>query len=221
MTYFKINKAISQAIPEDKQSVFTPAQIEKMKTIRNIVLASVAITGIVAVAVVAPNLFSAVGRLNKNKYPGKKWTKKEKADQITRSFFYLKKSGLVKFKKTNKEIFAFITDEGKKRAQKINIATAEIEKQKFWDGKWWQVAADIPTKQYRQSADLLRRKLKELGFYPLQRTLWFYPYDPRKVVEYVASYYYISRYVTLMEINRMDIEDEKVLKNFFKKKNLI
>ena len=77
------------------------------------------------------------------------------------------------------------------------------------------MAADIPTKGYRQGADALRAKLKQMGFCPLQRTLWFYPYDPRKQLEVIVNHYGIGEFVTVMEISRMDIQDEKVLKKYF------
>ena len=77
-------------------------------------------------------------------------------------------------------------------------------------------AADIPTKNYRRGADMLRRKLKELGFFSLQRTLWFYPFDPRKELEYVVNSFGIANFVTLMEVSRLDRDDEEIMKKFFR-----
>jgi hypothetical protein len=79
------------------------------------------------------------------------------------------------------------------------------------------VAADIPTKDHRQGADLLRRKLKQMGFYPLQRSLWFYPFDPRPEIEFICREFGVANFVTVMEINRLDVQDEKLLKKHFSK----
>ncbi len=78
-----------------------------------------------------------------------------------------------------------------------------------------------PHKKYRQGADLLRRKLKQLGFYPLQRSLWFYPYNPVEEIEYISNYFGIGQFVTIMEICKLDIQDAKKLEKYFKASNIL
>jgi hypothetical protein len=55
-----------------------------------------------------------------------------------------------------------------------------------------------------------------MGFYPLQRTLWLYPFDPREEIRFVVEHFGISQFVTVLEISRMDKEDESRMKDFFK-----
>lgn len=216
--YQKIASLIQISTPKQKKPVFTPEQIAKLKTVSEMILSVIAVAGIVSLAVVAPNIFSALGNFSGQ---GKKYSKVQKDRQIAKSFYYLKRTGLIRIKPTASEILLSVTKLGRKRAEKINIDYIQIKKNKRWDGKWWQVAADIPTKSYRACADALRSKLKQLNFYPLQRTLWFYPFDPRIEIEFLANHFRIGNFVTVMEINRLDKQDESKLKDFFNEKKII
>lgn len=60
-----------------------------------------------------------------------------------------------------------------------------------------------------------------MGFFPLQRTLWFYPYDPRSEVEFIITYYGIERFVTVMEIYRLDKDDESKMLSHFKELKIL
>ncbi len=188
-------------------------QIKIIGDVSKVILVVIASAGLITLAAVAPNILSAVGKLYK--FKGKKLTRREKEIKTARAFYYLKNSGLIKFKTTKNDVKLFLSSLGKKKMEQISFQALRVAKPKNWDGKWWQVAADIPTKGYRQAADALRSKLKQMGFFPLQRTLWFYPYDPRKQLEIVVNHYGIGKFVTIMEVSRMDIQDEKILKNYF------
>lgn len=219
MAYIKIAELIDRAAPKEKIRKLTPEQIKKIKKVSSLVLSVLAIAGIVSLAVVAPNILAAVGAVMKSS--GRKPSRQDKITQTTRAFYYLKRSGLVKFSPTGKEILVSLSELGKKKFEKLNVDLTEVKKSLHWNGKWWQVAADVPTKNYRQGADRLRRKLKDMKFYPLQRTLWIYPYDPRKEIEYLSNYYGIGQFVTVMEIKRMDKQDEEQIMRFFKSESII
>jgi DNA-binding transcriptional regulator PaaX len=211
---YQIGTTLRTADPT-KDPIFdlSKEQIELIGNASKIILAIIASAGMVTLAAVAPNIFIALDKLYKLK--GLRLNKREKEIKAAHSFYYLKKSGLIKFTGDKKGISLFLSSLGQKKMEQIGFEALSVFKPKKWDGKWWQVAADIPTKGYRSGADALRQKLKQMGFCPLQRTLWFYPYDPRKQVEIVAEHYGISRFVTVMEISRMDLQDEKVLKKYF------
>ena len=124
-------------------------------------------------------------------------------------------------KQTPNDFFISLTKLGKKRLQKMNYVNLTIEKHLSWDGKWWQIAADIPTKKYKWAADLFREKLIKMKFFPLQRTLWLYPFDPRKEIEFIIQHFGIERFVTLMEICRLDKDDERRMKRFFENEAIL
>ncbi len=213
-----LSKIINNSTPAPTFSL-SRDQIEALRTAAEVVLAVLAIAGIATVSVLAPNALLAVGKFFLKK--GKRLTHSEKQATTARVFYYLKRTGLIKLKPDGRDFRLFLTQLGKKKLHRIGLNSQTVPKPNRWDGKWWQVAADIPTKDYRSAADLLRLKLKQMGFYSLQRTLWFYPYDPRRQLEYILNSYRIGRFATVMEINRMDKDDEIKMKRFFKEKRIL
>lgn len=195
-------------------------QIEKLKTYSNILLGILAGAGLVTMMVLAPNALQALDIFQKRK--GKKPLKrKEKEQKVARAFYYLRHWGHIQLKRKREDYEVILTEKGKKQIKHLNLETLSIPRPKNWDGKFWQVAADIPTKEYRYGADALREKLKQMNFYPLQRTLWFYPYDPRVELEFIARNYGVANFVTVMKIATLDLSDEKVLREFFKEQKII
>ena len=215
MAYQKIVKILDEVLPKDSDPLFTEAQIESMKNASSVALAVVAAVGAMGIAVVAPNLLSALDGIFSKNHKYKNITNAGKKKKTAQVFYYLKKQGLIEFKEDKGVFKILLSKTGKRKSDELNLSVLKIQKAKHWDGKWWQVAADIPTKDYRTGADMLRRKLKQMGFFSLQRTLWFYPYDPRKEIEFVCQEYGIGQFVTVMEISRMDIQDEEKLRRVF------
>lgn len=201
---------------ESKRPIFelTDGQKQRLKTAAGVALTVVAAVGVIAISAAAPNVFQAVDKIYKIT-KGKKHSFKAKQLKTAQAFYYLKRCGLIQIQTTSKGLFASLTAKGREKMEKLNLDTLRINKPKTWDGKWWLLAADIPTQDYRWAADLLRKKVKQMGFYPLQRTLWMYPYQPVKEIEFLCQHFGIARFVTVMEVNRLDKDDERKLKDFF------
>ncbi len=220
MYYEKIGAVIRKSTPLESKPYFTEEQIEKFKNVSQIILGIIGVAGVIVLSAVAPNIFVAADKLFNNRSRGRKYTKKVKDLKLSQAFYYMKRSGQIKIKSTGKDFLVSLTKLGRKRLRKLQFETLQIPQNQKWDGKWWQVAADIPTK-YKLGADLLRQKIKDMNFFPLQRTLWFYPFDPRDEVEFIANHYNIGRFVTVMEISRLDRDDERRMKAFFRKEKII
>jgi len=216
----KIRALINSALPKEKKPKLTPEQIEKLKNAAEITLAILGGLGIVALTLVAPNVIYAVGKILETEI-GRKPTRKDIQNRVARTFYYLKQHDLIKLKPTAGDLKIYLTKFGRSKLRDIGFENLTIDKPRRWNKKWWQVAADIPTKEHKNDADEFRDKLKDMGFYPLQRTLWFYPFDPRKELESVLRRYDIGRFVTVMEVNRLDKSDEKIMKKYFRSQKII
>ncbi len=212
-----ISGAIHAAVPDRRLVKLSEDQTASLRRAGDIALAIIGTAGIIAIAAVAPNLLQIIPRLADDRNPRQKFSRKDKIKKIENTFYYLKRSGLVHFSPTSKELLLSLTDKGRQRFFQLELETLKISRPSHWDGRWWLVAADIPTRTHRAGADMLRKKLKRLGFYPFQRTLWLHPFDPRKEVEFLCRNYGIAEFVTLMEVSRLDKEDEGHLKAHFRK----
>ncbi len=83
----------------------------------------------------------------------------------------------IKQNKQDKEKFKIsITKKGAQEYLKYKI---EKKKKTKWDGKWRIIIFDILENQ-RQIRNLLRRRLKWIGFKELQKSAWIFPYDVEK-----------------------------------------
>jgi len=220
MNKIDIKKVIRESTAAECRFEFSEAQLESIKTVSGIILVILIFGGAVLLSAMAPNLFIALDKIFGAKR-GRRLSNKQKQEKIAHAFYYLKKSGKIKMRPTAGDFKVYLTVRGKDRFQELSFESLKIKKPKFWNGRWWQVAADIPTKKYKRSADALRDKLKRMDFFPLQRTLWLYPHDPRKELQIVLEYYGINRFATVMEVLRVDKDDEKKLKKFFSGKGLI
>lgn len=115
--------------------------------------------------------------------------------------------------KQNKEAYKIsLTKKGALEFIRYNI---DQQKQKTkWDGKWRIVVFDVRENR-RQIRDLLRNRLKWLGFKELQKSAWIFPYDARKEIEQILEVCHIDiigdvRFLTVEKMN----DDEDLKKDF-------
>lgn len=138
---------------------------------------------------------------------------KAKRSQFDNAFYYLKRKGYLNIEEENKQIYISLTKEGKKKANKCLIDDLEIIKPETWDGKWRIVIFDIPneTKIVRET---LRGKLRELGFYKLQQSVWIHPFNCKKEVEFLRKFFGLNSQKLKLIIGK--IENDTDVRNFFK-----
>ena len=99
-----------------------------------------------------------------------------------------------------------ITPLGLKKLVKYKFDDLKLQPSKKWDGMWRIVIFDIPEKKkiIRQSINL---KLKELGFEALQKSTFIYPYDCRKEIEFIKSYFYLKNEINFIVADEIDNEE--------------
>lgn len=139
------------------------------------------------------------------------WYKKSQ-----QTLYYLRRRGYIEFDNSMRDSVIKFTEKGKAYLRKLKLITEAPRKPKVWDKTWWVVLADIPTKTHRGAAEHLRRKLKAMDFYPLQRTVWIHPYNPTQAVNEITKYYDLGKFVTIIQAQRLDIEDLGKLKKHFR-----
>lgn len=145
------------------------------------------------------------------KIAGKEWkniNKKEVQDEIRKLY----QSKLVK-KKENLDgsITMVLTDKGKLKALTYKFDEMKIEK-KDWDGKWRLLIFDIPEK-IRQGRNSLREKIKQLGFYELQKSAFIFPYNCKDEIDFIIEFYRLRKYARFAVLESID--NEKHLKQIF------
>jgi len=148
--------------------------------------------------------------LLKKKHSKQKLTKRS----ISNSFYYLLKRGLIEIEREGADVKIALTEKGKKLGQKYQIDDLKIKTPKKWDGKWRIVIFDI-SQTKRIIRDIFRRKLKELGFYQLQKSVWVYPYSCEREIEILRKFLGVGKR-NIRLIVAESIEEDKFLRKFFK-----
>jgi len=166
-----------------------------------------AIAGAVSIAATSPYF---VLNLMKGFKKGKNYGKRKVYD----AFYKLKKQGYINIQQKNHQIYITLTKEGKEKAGRFQINSLEIKKPQKWDGIWRLVIFDIPQLRSLQR-NAFRGKLKELGFLPLQKSVWVCPYQCKDEIELLRDFFGLSeREVRL--IIASNIENDIYLRKIFK-----
>ena len=125
----------------------------------------------------------------------------------------LYRSKLVERKNNPDGSFTFIlTKRGKLKALTYHFQEIKI-KRGNWDGKWRIVVFDIP-ERIKRARDALRDKLKELGFYELQKSVFIFPFKCEDEIEFVIEFFNLRKYVRIGILESID--NELHLKKIFK-----
>lgn len=104
-----------------------------------------------------------------------------------------------------------ITEKGKIRALKFNIDIIKISKPLRWDKKWRIIMFDIPEKR-RAERNVLREKLKDIGFKEIQKSVFVHPYSCFDEINFITEYFQLRRFVRFGEMTNLSNEEELILK---------
>jgi CRISPR-associated endonuclease Cas2 len=182
---------------------------EAVKSILKILLAA----GLVAVACASPRFSGTlVARVLRSEERKNKFSGKDKKKYYN-AFYYLKRNKLINIKYRGNQMYFSLTDEGKKKAGRYKIDELEIKKQKKWDKKWRVLIFDIQD-IHKAKREALRGKLKELGLFQLQKSVWVCPYEFKKEMRLLRDFFGLDsgemKIISAFEIE----EDETVRKHF-------
>ncbi len=125
----------------------------------------------------------------------------------------LNKKRLIELVEKNSKLYIKITENGKKLIRSFDYDNLELPKFKTWDKKWRLVIFDIPEKQNKER-HILSKKLKALGFYPLQESVFIYPYDCRDEIDFICEFLSVGHYVNYCLIEFLDKEEGDLRKIF-------
>ncbi|PJB99306.1 MAG: CRISPR-associated endonuclease Cas2 [Candidatus Nealsonbacteria bacterium CG_4_9_14_0_8_um_filter_35_12] len=142
----------------------------------------------------------------------KNWNKVDRR-RIQEAIKRLNKKRLINFIEKGDKVYLEITEEGNKLLKSFDYDELKLPNPKRWDKKWRLVTFDIPDKKKRER-NAFSEKLKDLGFYPLQESVFIYPYDCRDEIDFICEFLSISRHVNYCLVESLD-KREGDLRNIF------
>ncbi len=171
------------------------------RNLQKIILQSVAIAGVLSVALVAPNVIGAMSKL------GLIPRKREK-EYISSSASKLAKRGLVVYDGHK----YCLTREGESILRRWQFLDFKLQRLKRWDNKWRVIIFDIPEKQ-KKTRNYLTSLLRRAGFERLQDSVWVYPYDCEDVITLLKTDFGIGKYLLYLIVD--ELENDRHLRQVF------
>jgi|GEM_PF-621882 len=133
-------------------------------------------------------------------------------DYYYRKMWELEKRGYIKRFAENRKNILELTSIGKDKALKYFLNDKKIDIPKHWDKKWRLVIFDVP-KNKKNIRDIIRNRLKNIGFYQLQKSVFIFPYDCLEHIKALKYLYSVGPY--LQYIVAENIETEINLVDYF------
>lgn len=184
---------------------------QKVELTKQILLALASVSALTAGIILAPQLTSFVCKMLYKKTKNKQYLRSDKS--ITRTLRRLRQQELISWKENRQgKVTITLTDSGKKRILKYQLKDMSIKQPKRWDRKWRVVIFDIP-EDHKNARDVMREKLKILGLYQLQKSVWVHPYRCKDEVDFVSHVYGVGRYLLYLET--FYLENEEFLRERF------
>jgi len=198
----EIDKNLKEILEDFLDSETIPATATKF------LIASLALGGIAFAGAITPSIFSSL----KHRTRSKQYSKK----QIQNSLYKLKNRKLIEIIEEGDEKFRVqLTNKGQKRVKEFCFEALEIKKPTKWDNKWRVLIFDIPTKPkiYNQAREALRHKIKELGFFQMQKSTWVYPYECEDEILFIAELFQVQKHIEILTVEKL-LHEDKLRKEF-------
>ncbi|MBU2037280.1 hypothetical protein KJ866_03740 [Patescibacteria group bacterium] len=166
--------------------------------------------GVLLAVITAPNAAIAFKFLLKdeNHVSWKKFNQSSARRYVGR----LEKRKLIKRKMKGGRSEMILTEKGREELLKYDIDKIKLKNNEPWDGKWRVVIFDIPEDK-KQARDALRSKFKHLGMLQLQKSVFVYPFDCKKEIDFVSDFFEVGDDILYLESEIKDI-GEKLKKHF-------
>jgi hypothetical protein len=164
----------------------------------------------IGIAVAAPNAVQLLKFLPLNSGNRKVHIGKRVAQARSR----LLKRGLIKKHVHNDGSYSFsLTKKGETHVLKLETIAPLAVEPKTWDGKWRVVIFDVWERR-RRARDILRLRMRTIGFVQLQDSVWVYPYPCEEFIVFARTELKLGK--ALIYIVAEEIEYDEWLRTHFK-----
>ncbi|MEK7604475.1 MAG: hypothetical protein AAB442_01615 [Patescibacteria group bacterium] len=178
---------------------------KKKRDIQNVVLASIAVAGLIPLAAIAGNALQLLKYLPHDKYNLRYRTKSAAGRLVAKGYAtWIEKDGkkYLRITPAGREVFTF-----------EQAKNALMNQKKKWDGRWRMVVFDIPERR-RRIRNRLCVIMGEIGFVRLQDSVWVYPHDSEDFIALLKAELKIGKDVLYAIVDT--IEHDTHLRRHFK-----
>lgn len=174
------------------------------------VVCFMATSGLVTATVLAPNVVIALRTPLRKLYST--LDRRQREREAWRVVYYMKSQGYLA---GDYEHGLQLTEKALRRLRQIQLDDLVIVPLRRWDGFWRVVSYDIPEDK-KSARNAFGNRLRQMGCFQLQRSVWISPFSCREQVAVAAAHYGTDEHVTYFEARNLD--NEAVLRRRFSKK---
>lgn len=132
--------------------------------------------------------------------------------RFSRDLYRLKTKKIIKVYQEGKEKYIELTPNGAKQVRKYLLGEIKVESPKTWDHKWRIVIFDIPERKNAER-NVFREHLKRMGFVQFQESVFIYPLECKKEIDFISTNYFIDSYVKYIVADFFE-GDEELINHF-------
>ena len=126
---------------------------------------------------------------------------------FSRTIYRLKQAKLIRNYKKGKEKYLELTPKGLEKVKQYSLDNIEIQAPEVWDRKWRIVIFDIPDDK-KVARNILRDKLKQIGFILLQESVFIFPFECKREIDYIVNNFFIKPYVKYILADIIEGDDD-------------
>ena len=171
--------------------------------INTLIIGTVAFSGVIAMAALAPGLANALG---KSKYL------RQRLYQARKRISVLITDGYLVLDERDGKKFIRLTEKGERFAAMMHEGALAPKRPKRWDRKWRMLIFDIPERR-RGVREKIRATLITLGFVRLQDSVWVFPYDCEDFIIVLKAEFKIGKDVLYVIADHIE-NDRHLLRHF-------
>lgn len=185
----------------EKRGVYLPT--------RNLILRTLAVSGMISVALVAPKTLNLLKKFDRGTA-----NRKDLYRRITQAITRLEHAGLVQTSGQYANRRVVLTEKGHAMIETVYASEYRIPEPAFWDGRWRVVMFDIREKR-RKVRSRLRLLLSSAGFLRLQDSVWVHPYPCDEFISLVRAHLK-SGTGEMLSFTADALESDKKLREYFR-----
>lgn len=168
-------------------------------------LRAVAMTGAIVVALSSPFGANKILAEALKHYISNKVIKRQR---FLRDLKSLQDRKLIDYRElTDGRIEMTITRRGKNAMLNFRFDEMQLKKSRKWDRRWRLVMFDIPHSQ-KNARDALRGKLKNLGFYQLQKSVFITPHPCEDEIDFLGEVFEVRRHILILYVDHFEGEEK-------------
>lgn len=130
--------------------------------------------------------------------------KRFEREKFLRDLKHLQNRKLLNFEELpNGEIKIVLTRSGRREMLKFDLDEIKLDSARRWDGRWRLAVFDIPHDK-RRARDALRTKLLQIGFYPLQKSVFITPYECEREIDFIGTVFEVRDYILILYVSHFE-----------------